>query len=473
MSLVVVDEADRLPDASQSFSEARLSLFRLQQITEKSIDILGIPLSLHAAVSALLADAEKAGRHDETQRKTSSIEGFDSNLIALRNHFKDVIDTMAPTWAGIGGNHALDSLLSDFFDAFQSLDMAADAVDARLEDPANLYVSWAPSHKYPTLSVVCADAGWRMGLLWRHHGQMEIRSVVFCSATLADPSERGIRGVSPFLRSVGVLLPSEHPEKSNPVNENLYATFSRPSFGALDFVLCDPRIPPPISEVCEDDVTFDKKWVKHATAMILKAASFGEGVLVLAKSYRDVEVFEPGLKSLGDRLLCHLRHRSFASLQQQFMDADNAVLFSPAAWEGIDMPGKIRHLVILRIPNSKPDEVRQSVRAEVMRKRGLPEHAIRAIFARESLLQTKRRLIQGMGRPIRSSSDRATVWICDPRFPLPESLKELIHPMNACKPPHRVQSLRDTIPSRFQHIFEQSRVYLKDGLIIDSEGDPV
>ena len=69
-----------------------------------------------------------------------------------------------------------------------------------------------------------------------------------------------------------------------------------------------------------------------------------------------------------------------------------------------------------------------------------------------------RRLAQGIGRGVRSREDRVTLWVADPRFPLPDALA--LSPRHRMAQGHatRYRYLSAAIPRRFRDAFERVRI---------------
>lgn len=77
--------------------------------------------------------------------------------------------------------------------------------------------------------------------------------------------------------------------------------------------------------------------------------------------------------------------------------------------------------------------------------------------------ESLRRLAQGIGRGIWSDSDRCTVWIADPRFPLPASWVHDLRRRLTQGPAAGWQEMARAIPRRFRaggpaSAFEQARI---------------
>jgi ATP-dependent DNA helicase DinG len=99
-------------------------------------------------------------------------------------------------------------------------------------------------------------------------------------------------------------------------------------------------------------------------------------------------------------------------LLRGFRESGNAVLLGTASfWEGVDVKGDALRLVIIeKLPFSSPDDALTKARIEHLKANG--GNAFREYQLPEAALALK----QGVGRLIRSETDRGVVVICDPRL---------------------------------------------------------
>jgi ATP-dependent DNA helicase DinG len=99
-------------------------------------------------------------------------------------------------------------------------------------------------------------------------------------------------------------------------------------------------------------------------------------------------------------------------LLRMFRDAGNAVLLGTSSfWEGVDVKGDALRLVIIeKLPFASPDDALTRARIEHLKATG--GNAFREYQLPEAALALK----QGVGRLIRSETDRGVVVICDPRL---------------------------------------------------------
>ena len=99
-------------------------------------------------------------------------------------------------------------------------------------------------------------------------------------------------------------------------------------------------------------------------------------------------------------------------LLREFRAHGDAVLLGTASfWEGVDVQGQALRLVIIdRLPFASPDDPVLRARLQHAREQG--ENPFNDIQVPEAALALK----QGVGRLIRSETDRGVVVICDPRL---------------------------------------------------------
>jgi len=87
------------------------------------------------------------------------------------------------------------------------------------------------------------------------------------------------------------------------------------------------------------------------------------------------------------------------------------LLGTASFWEGVDVKGDALRLVIIeKLPFSSPDDALTKARIEHLKANG--GNAFREYQLPEAALALK----QGVGRLIRSETDRGVVVICDPRL---------------------------------------------------------
>jgi ATP-dependent DNA helicase DinG len=141
------------------------------------------------------------------------------------------------------------------------------------------------------------------------------------------------------------------------------------------------------------------------------------GVLILCTSLRAVALAAETLRRrpsqfLADRRLLVQGEASRSALLSEFRTHGRGLLIGSASfWEGVDVPGLALSMVLIdKLPFAPPDDPVMQARMQQARRRG--EDPFRSIQCPEALLALK----QGIGRLIRSESDRGVLLIGDRRL---------------------------------------------------------
>jgi ATP-dependent DNA helicase DinG len=140
------------------------------------------------------------------------------------------------------------------------------------------------------------------------------------------------------------------------------------------------------------------------------------GTLVLFTSYRDLRAVaaavEPGLRAAGRILLLQGGELSRTELVRQMRERGDAVLFgTDSFWTGIDVPGDaLAQVIITRLPFSPPTTPIAEAKAEAIRGRG--GDAFTELTLPDALVKFR----QGIGRLIRTRSDRGLITVLDSRI---------------------------------------------------------
>jgi ATP-dependent DNA helicase DinG len=168
-----------------------------------------------------------------------------------------------------------------------------------------------------------------------------------------------------------------------------------------------PRLPDPASPA-------------HTAAVVdvavpLLEASAG-GAFVLFTSHRALQraaqLLRESWATLADYPLLVQGEAPREQLLRRFRESGNAVLLGTSSfWEGVDVKGDALRLVIIeKLPFASPDDALTKARIEHLKAQG--GNAFREYQLPEAALALK----QGVGRLIRSETDRGVVVICDPRL---------------------------------------------------------
>jgi ATP-dependent DNA helicase DinG len=178
-------------------------------------------------------------------------------------------------------------------------------------------------------------------------------------------------------------------------------------FESQSLLYLPPNLPDP-SDARHTNAVMD-------VAVPLIEASAG-GAFVLFTSHRALQRASQLLRDrwaeLGEFPLLVQGEAPREQLLRQFRESGNAVLLGTASfWEGVDVRGDALRLVIIeKLPFASPDDALTRARIEHLKSTG--GNAFREYQLPEAALALK----QGVGRLIRSETDRGVVVICDPRL---------------------------------------------------------
>ncbi len=155
----------------------------------------------------------------------------------------------------------------------------------------------------------------------------------------------------------------------------------------------------------------------QATAQIIHdvAEITGGGVFALFTSHAALRAVAAGLRDRGAEGRWPLfvqGEGDRSSLLRDFTRSGEAVLLGTASfWEGVDVPGRpLRALVIQKLPFRVPNEPMTEARIEAMEERG--ENSFWGYMVPDAAMRLK----QGVGRLIRTRTDRGAVLILDDRL---------------------------------------------------------
>lgn len=252
-------------------------------------------------------------------------------------------------------------------------------------------LSWSPSAAIPAFEVMGREAA-RMG---------EIRGTDSLCIAAADVDDVLRHRLGPAAGTAERFTPKR--------------------FGMLTFNLSPPSAPAP--SLREGAGGRNPDWYAWAEAICLRVAALGQRALILCVNAADTAELARRLRARGvGHLIEHTPGERFSESLAAFRARPDAVLIAPDLWEGIDLPGLVKHLVITRLPLQGRDGVFMRLQAERLAALGLGPADVDAALFERLAARARRRIASGIGRAVRSSRDEAQVWIADPRFPLPDSL---------------------------------------------------
>jgi ATP-dependent DNA helicase DinG len=140
------------------------------------------------------------------------------------------------------------------------------------------------------------------------------------------------------------------------------------------------------------------------------------GSLVLFTSHSDLRsvaaMLEPAFAKEGRRLLLQGEGASRTELARQMRSLGNAILFgTDSFWTGVDVPGDaLAQVILTRLPFDPPDHPVTEARADRIRDNG--GNPFNELILPDALVKFR----QGVGRLIRSRTDRGLITILDSRI---------------------------------------------------------
>jgi ATP-dependent DNA helicase DinG len=189
-----------------------------------------------------------------------------------------------------------------------------------------------------------------------------------------------------------------------------------------------PRMPDPRSS----------EWAAAAADEVLKILSATEGrAFVLSTSFA-------GMQSLFENVWAEIEYpclvqgsASKGQLLKQFRETPNAVLFATSSfWQGVDVRGQQLSCVIIdKLPFAVPSDPLVAARQRYI------EDAGGSSFYQYSVPQAIISLKQGLGRLIRSTTDRGVLAVLDPRLRTKGYGRTFLQSLPPCRVTSRIEDL--------------------------------
>jgi ATP-dependent DNA helicase DinG len=443
LAAVVIDEADRLPAAAGSATASMVNLVGLHRSLE---GLALVPPSLRQPAEAALRTLRRRldrlfnSRSNRPDRPLAlvplashgDLDDLLPQLGTLRDTLSDLRDGLpaAPeTIAAAGYLEATEEQLRHFIEMFEGPASSRAKVAGGWTNGRPV-IQWTPGRDFPRIGVAAQRPGWLTNTLWR------VRTSRVDSVYLLSGSLLAGEGLRPdgrpefrwFRRIIGA-----HPNHN--IHEDLLRHFDPPRFGRMEFVLADRRVPPPSAATATIGPTGDAHWTNPRyldyVATMIGAAHRTPAprlnrpgrVLVLCSSHQDKQALHDRLHGRIRSLVLHRPGEGISRLLDDFR-RDPACVLLTTHWEGIDLPGLVDNIVITRLPIRPSSEAGIAVAQLMLDRGGLEASRQRAsgVELNDLIEMAVHRLLQGLGRGIRTPDDCCRVWIADPRFPLPASL---------------------------------------------------
>ena len=405
---VVFDEADALPEVARSVADERIGLGLVAHIAAMA----GAAAGEACRELARLCARETARGTPRLLAHCAGRDAIVERVRAIRAALGTAADDEAAEAAAL-----LAGRLRTFLECADG-DTSAVAAIAPGEPPALAVVHRAPVR------------------LLRHVFETA-HTAFLVSATLAAPSARP--SPNDLLRALGIGPGARAPGR---INAPGWADLQPRRYGEMDFRFADRSAPAPVRHV--DDAPVSDPGHLDYVARAIEAARESGRVLVLCTSYALAEELAARVRDA----IVHVRGTRLASRVEAFRADAHAVLLTPAAWTGLSLPGCVDHVVVPRIP-FRPPSVEDEAKRRFLEALGFAASHIEGLIASDRGAAVRRTLAQGLGRGIRGPEERCTVWLLDPRFPLPKSMTRVIGGPDQGLAAHHL-GLIHCIPARFR-----------------------
>jgi ATP-dependent DNA helicase DinG len=464
---LVVDEADRLVDAAASTFRFNLSLRRLEATLAK------IPGKAAESASELTAIAAQAVAEAPFGKRGRAL----ALAVVGQARQANILGCLSNLAAAIGKvSRKGDLEVMQKADLEEAAFVLGRVTNGKQGDVFAAAISISPTKRFPSISMVPIAPGRLLSKIWTADDALQahvdgeevqkLSAVLFTSATLgvpgrvADPAQR--------FKSVAYALgvPTTSDERVV-VDTRLWEQFEPVKFGAIRFIIADPSLSSPVLSVDDDSAAIlNDEWVSYAADMVRKASGAGGRTLVLTRSYRETAMLSSLLQDQNGRLIEQVREGGLAACVEPFVQDPKSVWISPSAWEGLNLPGMIQNLVITRLPLQQVDEVNRALLTAQGR---MTQVAVQSLVQAIAMNTAKRLFRQGMGRAIRARTDKARIWIADPRFPVPARSPLLQRypdkiTFGSSKP---LAAFHAVVPTRFEVALNHTAVLLKNGEILN------
>lgn len=473
---VIIDEADRLPDAARSLVADQAPMVQIlrvaENLSEKKVLSEHNAKAVHKAAEEILAAAVDLESH---YAKHEAIL-LDDLLPLDRKTLEDAARNFAGAIEQSNGelkkaheNPDTHDLVSDLLRYRNTLKTAL--LDEHATSTTGV-IQYSPSRRYPSVGLArlypARVVRWMLDYL-RNGGVGEEKdarepfgtALVLTSATLSGPSTGSGDRFWEMKIQFGIF------DRENKCG-HLHAAFSPKKFGDIKrIVLPDPSVPKPFKGMSEDDkVEIDEEWLDYTAKMLAEAQKEGGHVLALTGSYRVASDLKMKLDVLGVRVVQKFRSEHLDGAIKRLLDEETGVFITPGGWEGLNARGygfSWRSVVICQIPLSRTDSAHKAALVGHLVRKGKPHAEAESIVYGETMSAAFRKMKQGIGRGIRAATDSFTLWIADPRMPVFGSVVESNEPTPRAVARQFPQFAR-CIPSRFSDT--PTEMFLKDGTMV-------
>ena len=182
----------------------------------------------------------------------------------------------------------------------------------------------------------------------------------------------------------------------------------------------------------------DREWTRAATEEVIRILNATEGrAFVLSTSLAGMQSLYENVSSEIDFPCLIQGSASKSQLLRQFRETPNAVLFATSSfWQGVDVRGEQLSCVIIdKLPFAVPTDPIVAARQRSIEDSG------GSSFYEYSVPQAIIALKQGLGRLIRSTTDRGVLAILDPRLRTKGYGRTFLQSLPQCRVTSRIDDL--------------------------------
>lgn len=474
--ILVADEANRIEEAGKLALGVRRSVGVVVRETSVLLTALSsaeVPDAVRRQAAALMVDRHlpAAERAMEAMRAAAAfrhpaggeipVTGREAWIDDLREGRSAAMEAMRvlAKWRRLPElNQAMETIerrerdVGDFLDCVEACRIKAEEgrvpENMKFLDTRLPFLSFSPTRTDPSVVLDPKYGGKALALLWRGE-TMPADAVVLTSATLATPGLKGAEAFASVLRGVGLG------ERAANVNRDLASFHEMRDFGKMEaVVLASPEAPVP-GHGDGEEADPGLSWAAYVAGALEAALADdfkGLGtnkVIALATSFLDAAAIGREAKARGIDAIVRTVSDPVGAGFDALEARGGGLLVTVGAFDGINRPGFFDHLVIPRLP-FPPSHEKTGAPFAYKAKGG---ESVRYSHTLETML---RMLRQGIGRAFRSRSDRAKVWILDPRFGLPESVERRLLAFSHSRARKAYQG---AFPERFRNALDQAEVY--------------
>lgn len=384
---LIIDEAHGVEEVATKHFGTQSSLFKVLRLGRDISTELRAKKVAERKFWTLLESIESDSRFlfesliELARAMAFSLDDLDPRILGARRSLSTKLDSLSAMLA----NLPKDS--EDFHNlARRCDDTSADLKIILSEESQGDYACWAERRER---QVVIHASPVDVGPIMKSHLYSKVDSIVFTSATLSSNENFNY-----FRSRLGL-------EEDSSVRERILAS---PFDYSKQTVLFIPQsMPEPNSP----------EFIEAMVGLLPKILEKTRGrAFVLFTSYRNMEAVYRELKSTLPYRILLQGTKSKHKLLEEFRIHNGSVLFATSSfWEGVDVQGDALSCVIIdRLPFASPGDPLVAARMEKLKKENKsPFYGFQVPMAVIALKQ-------GLGRLIRTRSDRGVLCVLDPRI---------------------------------------------------------